>query len=61
MIKKKCHYHINILKRVKVLVFWLCPTLCNPMDHSQSGSSVRGILQTRILEWVIIPFSRGSS
>ena len=35
--------------------------LCNPMDCNLSGSSVHGILQTRILEWVAIPFSRGSS
>ena len=33
----------------------LCPTLCNPMDYT-----VHGILQARILEWVVIPFSRGS-
>ena len=39
----------------------LCPTLCDPMDCSQPGSSVHGILQVRILEWVAIPFSRGSS
>ena len=38
-----------------------CPTLCDPMDCSQPGSSVQGILQARILEWVAIPFSRGSS
>ena len=38
-----------------------CPTLCNPMDCSPSGSSVCGILQTRILEWVAMPSSRGSS
>ena len=36
-------------------------TLCNPMDYSLPGSSVHGILQARILEWVVIPFSRGSS
>ena len=36
----------------------LCPTLCDPMDSSLPGSSVRGILQARILEWVTIPFSR---
>ena len=35
--------------------------LCNPMDCSPPGSSVRGILQARILEWVAILFSRGSS
>ena len=39
----------------------LCPTLCDPMDHSPPGSSVQGILQARILEWVAMPFSRGSS
>ena len=39
----------------------LCPTLCDPMDCSPPGSSVLGILQARILEWVPIPFSRGSS
>ena len=39
----------------------LCPTLCNPMDCSLPGSSVHGILQARILEWVAISFSRGSS
>ena len=39
----------------------LCPTLCDPIDSSPLGSSVYGILQARILEWVAIPFSRGSS
>ena len=38
-----------------------CPTLCDPMDCSPPGSSVHGILQARIPEWVTIPFSRGSS
>ena len=38
-----------------------CPTLCNPMDFSPSGSSIHGLLQGRILEWVTIPFSRGSN
>ena len=38
-----------------------CPTLCNPMDCSPPDPSVHGILQTRILEWVAISFSRGSS
>ena len=44
-----------------VLVAQSCPTLCNPMDCSPPGSSVHGILQARILEWIAIPFSRGSS
>ena len=38
-----------------------CPTLCDPMDCSPPGSSVHGILRARILEWVAISFSRGSS
>ena len=38
-----------------------CPTLCNPMDCSPLGASVHGILQARILEWVAMPSSRGSS
>ena len=38
-----------------------CPTLCNPMDCSPPGFSVHGILQARILEWVALPSSGGSS
>ena len=38
-----------------------CPTLCGPMDCSLPGSSVHGILQPRIVEWVAMPSSRGSS
>ena len=45
-------YHIN----VKVKVTQSCPTLCNPMDYT-----VHEILQARTLEWVVFPFSRGSS
>ena len=36
-------------------------TLCDPLDHSPPGSSVHGVFQARILEWVTISFSRGSS
>ena len=39
----------------------LCPTLWDPMDCSPPGSSVHGILQARIQEWVAMPFSTGSS
>ena len=46
---------------MKVLATQSCPTLCGPMNCSPLGSSVHGILQVRILEWVAIPFSRGSS
>ena len=38
-----------------------CPTLCNPMDCSLPGFSVHGIFQARVLVWVAISFSRGSS
>ena len=44
----------------KVLITQLCPTLCNPMDYRPPGNSVHGILQAR-MEWVAIPFLRGSS
>ena len=47
--------------KVKVLVTQPCLTLGDPMDCSLPGSSVQGILQARILEWVAIAFSRGSS
>ena len=46
---------------VRVLAVQSCPTLCDPVDCSPPSSSVHGILQARILEWVIIPFSRASS
>ena len=46
--------------KVKVLVAQSCSTLCDPIDCSPQGSSVHGILQARRLEWVAIPFSRGS-
>ena len=38
-----------------------CLSLCDPMDCSPPSSSVHGILQARVLEWVAISFSRGSS
>ena len=38
-----------------------CPTLCNPMGCSLPGSSIHGIFQARVLEWVAISFFRGSS
>ena len=48
-------------RKVNVKIAQLCLTLWNPMDCSLPGSSVHGILQARILEWVAFPFSRGSS
>ena len=44
-----------------VLITQSCPTLWDPMNCSQQGSSVHGILQARILKWVAVPSSRGSS
>ena len=48
-----------IFMKVKALVAQSYPTLCNPMEYSPPGSSVHGISQARILEWVVISFSRG--
>ena len=45
-----------VYPQVKVKVAQLCPTLCDPMDYA-----VHGLLQARILEWISVPFSRGSS
>ena len=39
----------------------LCPTLCDPVDSSPPGSSVHGILQARILEWIAISYFKGSA
>ena len=46
---------------MKVLVTQSCLILCDPMDCSWLGSSVHGILEARILEWVAFPFAKGSS
>ena len=46
---------------VYVIITQLCSTPCNPMDCSPLSSSVHGILQARILEWIAILFSMGSS
>ena len=46
--------------QLAVLISQSCLTLCDPTDCSRPGSSVHGILQARILQWVAIPFSRGS-
>ena len=61
-------FHFFISSKISVFSFpaacsvakW-CLTLCNLMDYSLPGSSVHGISQARILEWVAISFSRGSS
>ena len=48
------------LSRTHAKLLQLCPTLCDPMDYISPGSSVCGILQARILEWVAMPSSRES-
>ena len=53
------HYHES--EKKWQLVTQSCLTLCDPMDCSPPGSSVHEILQARIMEWVAISFSRGSS
>ena len=54
-------WHHFALDCVCCLITKSCATLCNPMDCSLPGSSVHGISQARILEWVAISFARGSS
>ena len=51
----------NSVKQYESEVAQSCPTLCNPMDCSLTGSSVHGIFQARVLERVAISFSTGSS
>ena len=52
-------HFIEVCVCAKLLQSYL--TLCDPMGYSLSGSSVHGILQARILEWLTMPSSRGSS
>ena len=60
-------YHLTLLicKMKTVLccakLLWSCQILCESMDCNPPGSSVHGILQARILEWIATPSSRGSS
>ena len=55
------HYGEQYAAAVAAKSLQSCPTLCDPMDCSPPGFSVHGILQARILKWVAISFSRGSS
>ena len=72
----KCHF-TKLLNLIAIFMVWgqnrveikystcliaqSCPILCDPVDCSPPGSSVHGILQARILEWIAISFSKGSS
>ena len=53
--------HLNNKVKSEIEVAQWCLILCDPMDCSLPGSSLHGILQARVLEWVAISFSRGSS
>ena len=57
----KTNKEARLVERSVCVHAQLCPILCDPMDCSPSSSSVHGILQARLLEWVAIPFSRGYS
>ena len=53
-----CHFLLQCMKvKSESEVTQLCPTLCDPMDCSPSGSSIHGIFQARVLEWGAITFS----
>ena len=55
-----CHFLLQKeLQKVKE-VAQSCPTLCDPMDCSLPGSSIHGIFQARVLEWVTISFSKNT-
>ena len=56
------HFLLHCMKvKRESEVSQLCPTLSDPMDCSPPGSSVHGIVQARVLQWIAISFSRGSS
>ena len=59
---RRCFYVFNNIYLINVCGWdsQLCPTLCDSMDYSLPGSSVHGISQAKVLEWVAISFSRGS-
>ena len=64
--ERQQHFSEDASSYLKVWSRWSevaqsCPTLCNPMDCSLPGSTIHGIFQARILEWVAISFSRRSS
>ena len=61
MIEKLTAFARLMIRGSSSEVAQLCLTLCNSMDCSLPGSSVHGIFQARVLEWVAISFARGSS
>ena len=62
LIEGRLLYNIGLISSIQQHeLAMLCLTLCDPLDCSLPGSSVHGILQARILEWVAMPSFRGSS
>ena len=61
MFQVSSHLEEMVCVRLHAHSLQSCPTLCDPMYHSPPGFSVHGILQTRILGWVAMTSSRGSS
>ena len=61
VIHTQTYIYVYVSVCVCVKLLQLCPTLCDSMDYSPPGSSVLGISQARIPEWVAISSSRGSS
>ena len=59
--KNSLNYTFETVKQSKVSLSQSCLTPCNPMDYSLPGFSIHRILQARILEWVAVSSSRGSS
>ena len=53
--------YLKLVKESESEVSQSCPILCHPMDCNLQGSSIHGIFQARIMEWVAISFSRRSS
>ena len=56
---RKCSLRMTHAAATAAKSLQLCLTLCDPIDNSPPGSSIHGILQARVLEWVAIAFSRG--
>ena len=57
-----CHFLLQCVKvKSESEIAQSCPTLCDPMDCSLPCSSIHGIFQARVLDWVAISFSKGSS
>ena len=61
LFSENCNFAVHFLCAALCSLAHLCPTLCDPMHWSPPGCCVHGIFQARILVWLAIPYSRGSS